>query len=85
MVKEEILFKTAHLQQALKQVVGEFQQPQALADFPVHLEAESREDQHRQDAEQKGQDDQAPNLVGGFFHEGFFSSSICPNLAGNED
>ena len=77
MVKEEILFKAAGLQQALKQVAGEFQQPQAMADFPVHLEAESREDQHCQDAEQKGQDDYAPDLIGGFFHKGFFSSWIC--------
>ena len=50
-VKEEVFLVPPQLQEVLEQVVGEFQQPQAVADFPVHLETEARKNQHRQDAE----------------------------------
>jgi hypothetical protein len=57
----------------VKHVAGEFQEPQTVADFPVDLETEDREDQHRQQAEQKGQNDLASNLKGSFLYN-FFSS-----------
>jgi hypothetical protein len=68
-VEKEVLFETAGLQQALEQVIGEFHQAQPMTDFPMHLKAEDCEDQDRQDTEQEGQDDLAPNLIGGLFHE----------------
>jgi hypothetical protein len=67
-VKEEIFLHPAQLQDVVKHVVGEFQKPQAVADFPVDLETERRENQHRQQAEQESQDDLAPNLKGCFLH-----------------
>ena len=73
-VKEEIFLHPAQLQDVVKHVVGEFQKPQAVADFPVDLETERRENQHRQQAEQESQNDLAPNLKGSFLH----------NLAGSE-
>ena len=74
MVEKEVFLKAAGLQQTLEQVVGEFQQPQAVTDLPVHLEAENGEHQDRQHAEQEGQDDLAPDLVSGFFHQWVFYS-----------
>jgi len=67
-VEEEIFLHPAQLQDVVKHVVGEFQKPQAMADFPVDLEAEGRENQHRQQAEQESQNDLAPNLKGGLLH-----------------
>ncbi len=77
MVEKEVFFKAAGLQQTLEQVVGEFQQPQTVTNLPVHLEAENGEHQDRQHAEQEGQDDLAPDLVSGFFHQWvFYSPSV---------
>ena len=72
-IQKEVFFKPTGFQQALEQVAGQLQQPQAVADLPMHLEAEDREHQDCQDAEQKGQDDFAPDFVSGFFHWRLFA------------
>jgi hypothetical protein len=50
-VKKEIFLIAAQFQKVLKQVAGEFQQSQPIADFPEHLETEAGKNQHLQNTE----------------------------------
>ena len=57
--------KPADFQKVIDQIVGDFHQPESPADLPVNLEAYYSEDQDRQEAKKKCQDDLATDLKGG--------------------
>jgi len=68
LIKEEILLEAPHLENVVHQIIRDFHQSQSVSDLTMDLKAKYGKHQDRQEAEQEGQDDLAPNLESGLLH-----------------